>query len=129
MILNTRLYVLIFLYCLCIIVGLHLKSGIPRDKISELHGKINRLNNKGMQDWPIEYSYIDPPDRQLAEMAKDLIDDFKPFLKDAKSIKERDLDEGKKNLQIMEDLRWDVHNKLEKAKITPLLPDIYRFIE
>jgi len=29
----------------------------------------------------------------------------------------------------MEKLRWEVHNKLEKAKATPLLPEIYRFIE
>jgi len=58
-----------------------------------------------------------------------LINDFKPFLKDAKSIKQGDLEDGKEQLKVMEALRWEVRGKLDKAKATPLLPDIYRFIE
>jgi hypothetical protein len=82
-----------------------------------------------MKDWPVEYSPIDPPDTSMAVFAKDLINDFKPFLREARSVRQADIEDGKNQLVEMERLRWEVRNRLDKAKAEPLLPDIYRFME
>ena len=100
-------------------------------RIKNLRAKIATLGKPahGMNDWEIEYSTLDPQDTSQAAMAKELIDEYRPFLKDAKSIKEDDLNNGKHQLEVMEKLRWVVRDKLEKAQDTPLLPEQYRFIE
>jgi len=98
-------------------------------KIKDLKAQIHALSFRGKQDLPIEYSLLDPPDESKAAAAAELLNDFKPFLKDARSIKQADLEEGRENLVTMEKLRWEVRNKLDKARATPLLPEIYRFIE
>jgi len=98
----------------------HLKQAIH-------HAATSRLNKKN--DWPIEYSTLDPPDAGMAAKAQQLLTDLRPFLKDAVSIKQAELEEGKEGLENMEALRWKVHDMLSDAKETPLLPEMYRFIE
>jgi len=88
----------------------------------------NRLAGR-VNDWPIKYGLIDPPDSSKAAAAKELYDELKPFLKDAKSVKQDDLIDGKQQLKTMEALRWEVRDKLDKARASPLLPKIFRFIE
>lgn len=99
-------------------------------KIKSLQNAIHQLSVKTTKnDWPIEYSPIDPPDAGKAAMAAELLNDLKPFLREAVSIKQADLVEGRENLENMESLRWEVHDKLTKARSQPLLPEMYRFIE
>jgi len=109
----------------------HLKAtkAAWRKKIKNLKLQIHALGNKGKRDWPIEYSLLDPPDSSKAAAAAELYVDLKPFLKDAVSIKQDDLREGREGLVTMEKLRWEVLGKINKAKTQPLLPEMYRFIE
>jgi len=99
-----------------------------RDQIKDLKLQIHMFSQPKKKDWKIEYSLLDPPDSSSAKAAKKLLSDLKPFLKDAKSIKQSHLDEGRAALPRMEKLRWKVVDKLNEAKALPLLPEMYRFL-
>jgi len=109
----------------------HLKQSkkLWKKRIEAVKHAIRMATPGSKQDWPVEYGTLDPPDAGKAAMAAELYNDLKPFLKDAVSIKEQDLTEGKEGLVTMEALRWVVHDKLTKAQAQPLLPEMYRFIE
>jgi len=97
-------------------------------QIKDLKLQIHMFGQKKMKDWPIEYALLDPPDSSSAKAAKKLLSDLKPFLKDAKSIKQKDLEEGRAALPRMEKLRWKIVDFLNEAKALPLLPEMYRFL-
>jgi len=99
-----------------------------KDQIKDLKLDLHALRSPEKKDWKIEYGYLDPPDESMAKLSARLQSDLKPFLKDAKSIKQGDLNNGRTQLVVMEKMRQKVIDKIDDAKRLPLLPEMYRFL-
>jgi len=99
------------------------------DEIENLKAQMEEMRRQGKHDWPVVLSRLDPiPDAQQAAQTAELINDMKPFLRDAKSIKQSDIDEGRENSLKIDQVREVVRTKLDAARGKPLLPEEYRFL-